>query len=274
MKNKNSNKTKDNDTSIIVDENSKKKSSDKYFKQLQNDHDAEIDSIIDKNKKLLAILAHDIRGPMGLVIGYLRLLKCRINKLNVIETEKGVENALKSAEKTFLLLENLLNWATNENNTKMFQQEYIDLALLVLKEIENAEPFALQKQIKIYTKEIPNIDIFVDENMIKTVFRNILHNAINNTFINGEIIISIIKQIDYAEISIKDNGIGINEEIQKTLFTARKNDINSNAIKKTGNGFGLVFCKEIIDLHKGVIGVKSELGMGSEFTFTLPLGPL
>jgi signal transduction histidine kinase len=274
MRNKNSNRTKNNDSSKISDENSKKKFLDEYFKKLQIDHNLEIDSIIEKNKKLLAILAHDIRGPMGLVVGHLRLLKSRSNNLNANETKEGIENALRSAEKSFLLLENLLSWATAENNTKKFQQEYIDLELLIQDELENINSFALKRQITIYLNDFPKTEIFVDANMIKTVFRNILHNAIKNTFIKGEIIISIIKQTEYVEISIKDNGIGIKEEIQKSLFTAKNIDLNSNAIKEPGNGFGLVFCKEIIDLHKGVIGVTSQLGLGSEFKFTLPLGPI
>ncbi len=273
MRNKNSNKTKNKD-SKTSDENSKKKFLDEYFKQLQNDHDVKIDSIIEKNKKLLAILAHDIRGPMGLVVGHLRLLKNRINNYNENETKEGIENALKSAEKSFLLLENLLNWATTENNTKTFQQEYIDLKLLIQDELENINSFAHKRQINIYLKDFLNTEIFVDANMIKTVFRNILHNAIKNTFIKGEIIISIIKQTEFVEISIKDNGIGIKEEILKSLFNKKNNDLESNKNNKSTNGFGLVFCKEIIDLHKGEIGVTSERGTGSEFKFTLPLGPI
>ena len=273
MRNKNSNKTKNND-SKISDENSNKKFLDEYFKQLQDEHDVEIDSIIEKNKKLLAILAHDIRGPMGLVVGHLRLLKNRINNYNENETKEGIENALKSAEKSFLLLENLLKWATTENNTKTFQQEYIDLKLLIQDELKNINSFAHKRQINIYLKDFLNTEIFVDANMIKTVFRNILHNAIKNTFIKGEIIISIIKQTKYVEISIKDNGIGIKEEILKSLFNKKNNDLESNKNNKSTNGFGLVFCKEIIDLHKGEIGVTSERGTGSEFKFTLPLGPI
>ena len=274
MRNKNSNRTKNNDSFKLSDENSKNSYSKESFNKLQNDHDVEIDNIIEKNKKLLAILAHDIRGPMGLVVGHLRLLKSRINNHNTNETKEGIENALKSAEKSFLLLENLLNWATTENSTKTFQQEYIDLELLIQSELENINSFAHKRQITIYLKDFPNTEIFVDANMIKTVFRNILHNAIKNTFIKGEIIISIIKQTEYVEVSIKDNGIGIKEEILKSLFYKNSNDLESNKSNNSDKGFGLIFCKEIIDIHKGEIGVTSQLGLGSEFKFTLPLGPI
>lgn len=246
---------------------------DAHLLNLKLKHETNIDNIITKNKKLLAILAHDIRGPMGLVVGHLRLLKSKINNLNKAEIESGVENALKSAEKSFSLLENLLNWATNENNSKTFQQEYTDLAVLVKDVIEDIKVYANQRQIKIHSN-IPHIDVFIDNNLIKSVFRNIINNAIKNTFIRGEINISTVEQVNYIEISIKDNGIGIKDKIQKFLFIHKNSDLNADNGNETKHGFGLIFCKEIIDLHQGEIGVISEQGQGSEFKFTLPLGPI
>lgn len=246
---------------------------DKNLQNLQSKHESQIENIISKNRKLLAILAHDIRSPMGLVVGFLELLRNDIDNLEKVEIKAEIENALESAEKSFLLLDNLLKWATSDKNIKTFQQEYIDLASLIQDEIENIEPFANQKQIKVYAYDIPHIEIFVDKNKIKSVFRNILQNAIKHTFIKGEITISVVKQNKHVEISIMDNGIGIKEKIRKSLFVTQSVNY-SNTIKNREKGFGLMFCKEIIDLHGGEIGVISEHGKGSEFKFTVPTEPI
>lgn len=251
----------------------KQNAADGNLQKMQKGYDLEVKNLIAKNKKLLAIVAHDIRSPMGLIIGFLGLLKDRINSLEKREIEEELEIALDSARKSFTLLDNLLNWAITENSIKAFQQEYSDIAILAQEEINNVKSFATQKQIKIYANDFPSINVFIDIDMIKSVFRNLLHNAIKNSFIRGEITISITKQEEYIEVTVEDNGIGIKEEIRKMLFSPKKTDLTSNASNGPRVGFGLILCKEIIDMHGGEIWVLSERGKGSKFKFTLPIGP-
>lgn len=242
-------------------------------RKLQKRYDSELKNLIARNKKLLAIIAHDIRSPISLIIGYLSLIKENINNLNKKEIEENIESALFTAKKSVTLLENLLKWALTENAIKTFQQEYINVLSLIQEEIDEIEMFATQKQIKIYLKNIPHKKAYVDKNMIKTVFRNLLSNAIKYSFKNGEIVISGKDNAESIEISIQDNGIGINKYLQSEIFTPKNLEFALGSVDESKSGFGLLLCKEIIDMHKGQLWMTSEKGMGSEFKFTLPIRP-
>lgn len=265
-----SNKAVFEDLDLTVD---KENSLAVNLQNLQNGHDLEVKKLIAKNKKLLAIIAHDIRSPMSLIVGFLGLLRDSIDTLERNEIETKLEIALDSAKKTFTILDNLLNWAINEHSVNDIRQEYADIATLVREEIDAVKSFAIQKQITIYADAIPSIDVFIDIDMIKSVFRNLLQNAIKNTFLKGEIRIYIAKQEEHIEVTIEDNGIGIKEEIRKMIFSPKKTDMQLNASKESRIGFGLILCKEIVDFHRGEIWVLSDRGKGSKFKFTLPLHP-
>jgi two-component system sensor histidine kinase/response regulator len=241
---------------------------------MQGLHELEIQLLIEKNKRLRAIIGHDIKTPVSSIVGYLAALKDKLPGIETRKIEEYVDIALLSAKRTFILLDNLLDWAHAENIIKSFRRDNINIYDLLLEEVENIQVFASDKLITIHTVNIPAETVFIDKNMIKPVFRNLLNNAIKYTYTNGEIIISSRKHEGFIEFSIKYDGIGINKESQHLIIMSDINNSIPGTYSEIGNGFGLLLCKDFIDIHGGKIWFISEPGKGSEFKFTLPLNPV
>jgi signal transduction histidine kinase len=108
--------------------------------------------------------------------------------------------------------------------------------------------------------------------MLKTILRNLISNSIKFTNPAGLIEIKAIQKKNFVEITVSDDGVGIDAETLKDLFVLHINDTKLGTAKESGSGLGLILCKEFAEKHSGKIGVESEIGKGSTFTLNLPLG--
>lgn len=126
------------------------------------------------------------------------------------------------------------------------------------------------KEIKITTQCDKAFKLIADKNMIETVIRNLLTNAVKYTPKGGKIDIRVTKFDNYYQVSIQDNGIGINPEIKEILFDITENKSTPGTENESGSGLGLILCKEFVDKHNGEIWVESVEGKGSTFSFTIP----
>jgi signal transduction histidine kinase len=114
--------------------------------------------------------------------------------------------------------------------------------------------------------------VFADENMLKTVIRNLVSNGIKFTNLDGEILIQAVLNQCEVEITVSDNGVGMNEETSNNLFRIDSTVRTTGTANERGSGFGLILCKEFVEHNGGKIWVKSKIGKGSKFIFTLPVG--
>ena len=226
--------------------------------------------IVSTNAKFLSIIAHDLRNPFSSILGILELLKMSLKELDKNEIEKYIEIVYNSANNTLTLLDNLLVWALSQNKEKNFKPIKINLYELLREEIENLKTLASQKQITLRHSVKPDLNVTVDIQMVKTILRNLINNAIKYTNVNGEIIIDANEVNQYIEIAIKDNGIGISAEDQRKLFKIDAFHSTPGTHDEKGTGLGLLLCKEFVELHGGNIRIESEAGKGSRFAFTLP----
>jgi signal transduction histidine kinase len=226
--------------------------------------------IVSTNAKFLAIIAHDLRSPFSSIIGILELLKMSLKEFNKIEIEEYVNIVYSSANNTLSLLDNLLVWAVSQNKEKNFKPIKINLYELLREEIENLKTLASQKQITLNQTIKPDLNVTADMQMVKTILRNLISNAIKYTNKNGEIVIDASEVKQYVEIAIKDNGIGMSKEDQKKLFKIDSFHSTPGTHDEKGTGLGLLLCKEFVELHGGNIRIESETGKGSRFSFTLP----
>lgn len=226
-----------------------------------------------EDKKFLAIIAHDIKTPMGSVIGFLNYVKDGMYKWNREKIEENIEIALISAEKTYSLLNDLLEWANAENIFKSFRPEIIDFNGILKEEITNIETFTTLKEITIKSLVFPNEKVFADVNMVKSILRNLLTNAIKYSYRSGKIDVTTKRNRGFLEITIKDYGVGINTETVSTLFSSNNYLSTLGTECEPGTGYGLLLCKELIEINKGKIWVAGNAEGGSEFKFTLPLMP-
>ena len=226
--------------------------------------------IVSTNAKFLSIIAHDLRSPFSSILGILELLKMSLKELDKNEIEKYIEIVYNSANNTLTLLDNLLVWALSQNKEKNFKPIKINLYELLREEIENLKTLASQKQITLRHSAKPDLNVTADIQMVKTILRNLINNAIKYTNVNGEIIIDANEVNQYIEIAIKDNGIGISAEDQRKLFKIDAFHSTPGTHDEKGTGLGLLLCKEFVELHGGNIRIESEAGKGSRFAFTLP----
>jgi signal transduction histidine kinase len=226
--------------------------------------------IVSTNGKFLSIIAHDLRSPFSSIIGILELLKMSLEEFNKAEVEKYVDIVYKSANNTLILLDNLLVWAVSQNKEKNFKPVKINLYELLREEIENLRTLAGQKQITINHSVDPEINVTADLQMVKTILRNLISNAIKYSNTNGKITINASEEKQYVEVAVKDNGTGISTEIKKKLFKIDSLYSTPGTNNEKGTGLGLSLCKEFVELHGGNITVESEAGKGSMFAFTLP----
>lgn len=230
----------------------------------------EIAEIIASNKKYISILAHDLKSPFSSIYGVLGLLKDCIHENNLDEMGEYIDIASSSALNTTNLIENILAWATSKKKDTGFYPVRVNLAKLVTQEIENSTLSVKLKKLTLEHSINRSLHVGADLQMIKTIIRNLINNAIKFTSSNGNIMIRAKEISPMVEISVIDNGIGISPEDQIGLFDVDSSEVIPENNFKRRKGLGLLLCKEFVNINGGTIRVESQPGKGSSFIFTLP----
>jgi PAS domain S-box-containing protein len=223
----------------------------------------------DKNR-FISILSHDLKSPFNNLLGLSEILSEDIRKLDVVEIEDIAKEINKSARSTYNLLEDILLWAKTQQGRIPFNPQILNFRDICINILEVLKPVADAKNIIVNCSSADRINVFADNDMIKTVLRNLVTNAIKFTNSGGTIKISAEKTDTNSTISVSDNGIGIPPENLTKLFDISEVITTKGTAKETGTGLGLLLCKEFVEKHGGKIWVDSEAGIGSEFKFTLP----
>ncbi len=241
-----------------------------YLEKLAEQRTKKFTEAVATNTKFLSIIAHDLRSPFCTILGVLEIVKSNLSDFNRDEIENYIDIAYNSANNTLNLLDTLLSWTVSQNKEKNFNPVKINLLELSKDEIESMKTSAKQKQITLNHSIAPDLNIAADLQMVKTVFRNLINNAVKYTNTGGKITISASKNKHYVEIEVKDNGIGIPLDAQRKLFKPEAFHSTEGSNNEKGSGLGLLLCKEFVEMHGGNIRIKSEPGKGSKFTFTMP----
>lgn len=232
----------------------------------------ELLSLNAEKDKFFSIIAHDLRSPFNSFLGLTQIMANEINTLTMPELQRIAVNMEKSANNLYNLLENLLQWSQIHQGLTIFNPTEIQLITLINTCVENMHDVAINKNIEIIVdiNEEINFNVTGDENMLKTVIRNLISNAIKFTNTNGAIRIKAEKDINQAIITVTDNGIGMTKENIVKLFKLEESYSSNGTENEKGTGLGLLLCKEFIEKHRGKIWVESEKGSGSSFYFSLP----
>ena len=233
--------------------------------------DAKLKESNDTKDKFFSIIAHDLRSPFNNILGFSELLVENLNKFEAAETEKYLVIINSSANNTLILLDNLLNWAKSQSGRIIFNPKKIIFSNVILEIIKLKKSLAKAKNISLNYFSSDEIEVYADENMLRTVLRNLISNAIKFTQFGGNIRVYAILKQDRVEITVSDSGVGINEEVRNKLFSLETNETTIGTANEKGSGLGLILCKEFVEKHGGKIWVESEEGKGSDFKFTLPL---
>jgi signal transduction histidine kinase len=220
--------------------------------------------------KFFSIIAHDLRNPFNAIIGLTDILLISLDDLDIQKLQKTLENIKGSSQQAHELLENLLLWARSQTGTISFRSESIDLKIQAEEIIELVAVQAVRKNISILTDFRMGGLIKGDVNMMNTILRNLLTNALKFTPVSGEVRVGISQNNGYCILSVKDNGIGIPADKLKTLFSIDTAHKTNGTDQEPGTGLGLILCKEFTEKHGGRLEVDSKVGKGSEFRVIIP----
>jgi signal transduction histidine kinase len=223
--------------------------------------------------KFFSIIAHDLKNPFLSIMGFSKILLEKYEQLEAGKTKAYLKAIDESANQAYELLENLLTWAQSQRGHIEFNPDFFELKHLIDKNIRFLKETAEKKKIGIKSLVNENQNVYADQNMLNTIIRNLLTNAIKFTYPDGLITINLISHTDYHEISVSDTGMGMGPETVSKLFKASTKTTVPGTQNERGTGLGLLICKEFVEQHGGTIRVESEVNKGSTFYITLPFSP-
>ncbi len=224
---------------------------------------------LDKDR-FITILGHDLKSPFTSILGFLELLTEDIRKFSIDDIESHVNIINDASKQTYNLLEDLLVWTKAHSGKIPFNPQILDLHDVYTNVESVLNPAADAKNITINYSGHGEVNIFADIDMLKTILRNLVTNAIKFTKPGGSININAVKKQGSVIVSVSDNGVGIEADRLPGLFDISQIFSTMGTFNEKGSGLGLILCKEFVEKHDGKIWVESEYGKGSNFRFTMP----
>ena len=231
----------------------------------------ELKRTISNRDKMYSVIAHDLRSPMASIRMVLNLA------VNVVSPETVgdeifslLDKANRESEETHDLLDNLLKWTKSQTGRLNVVYQDIDLNDVVPGVVDIFRMIAEMKKINLqYLSSDENLVVHADNDMIKTIIRNLISNAIKFTPEEKSIEVFCKREGDFARISVRDHGVGIEPERLDSIF--HKGETTYGTGGEEGSGLGLQLCQDFARKNGGDAQVESVLGEGSTFSFTVPL---
>ncbi|MEI6696894.1 MAG: PAS domain-containing sensor histidine kinase [Bacteroidota bacterium] len=237
-----------------------------------NEINTKLSKVNTEKDKFFSIIAHDLRGPLGNFMGLSKIMAESLKEFSFDDIENFANTLEKSASNLYRLLENLLEWSKMQQGIIPFNPKLIALKMIVFESIGMTGNAAEKKEIKISYNISAETEVFADSNILQTILRNLISNAIKFTHKGGDIEISAKPNKDHElEISVKDTGIGMSQEIMGNLFKIDTDTNRKGTDDEPSTGLGVIICKDLIEKHGGKLWIESEVGVGSCFYFTLPI---
>lgn len=220
--------------------------------------------------KLYSIIAHDLKGALFGITGLAELLQDELNHKNAdTDIKESVDLIFKSAHSANQILENLLIWTRLQTNLLELNATQFSLSECIEKCIQLYQTQANNKNVHIkFTPQ--NTTVYADKQMISTVFRNLISNAIKFSSSGDSIFIEIEHTKQAYKVSVRDEGVGMPKEVKDDIFNPQERPQRDGTSSEKGTGLGLLLCKEFVEMHEGKIMVESEPGTGTEFSVTFP----
>ena len=229
---------------------------------------AELEKANSAKEKLISVISHDLRSSIGTLRNSIMLIvDDSIDQESISEL---LESFYPVVDSTYDLLENLLTWAAYNKGNLEPSIEKIDIRPIIEKSIQHTHHLADSKNIEIVNR-VENELVKADKNMLSTVLRNLISNAVKFSHPKSKVTITSLAKNNMALITIKDDGIGMKPKTLETLFTIASENHSIGTRGERGSGLGLSICKNFIEEQGGTIQVNSTHGIGSTFTFTIPV---
>jgi signal transduction histidine kinase len=229
--------------------------------------------------KFFSILSHDLKSPFAAIMGMAELLEKEYGQLKEKDRILLVQELGNATRNTYGLLQELLTWSQSQRGLLDFEPRSVNLLGICKECVDVISAAAMNKSIELYCHVDEGVFVFADSNMLATILRNLLTNAIKFTHQKGRIDISCRntvsqngngKSMPMIRVSVSDTGIGISPENIEKLQKIDDNYKRYGTEKESGTGLGLIICREFVEKHGGKISIESEEGKGSVFSFTVP----
>ncbi|MEI7498894.1 MAG: HAMP domain-containing sensor histidine kinase [Bacteroidota bacterium] len=232
----------------------------------------ELDELNKLKNQFLGIAAHDLRNPIGVILGYSELMLDKHGPPNPEEQTELIQRIYKTGTFMLGLVNDLLDIANIESGQLELNLSEQDIGQVISEVIQMNEIFARAKSMEIVFDR-PSIPVMalIDRPKIEQVITNLLSNAIKYSFPQTRIIIRLEIEGLSARISVQDQGQGIREEELNKLFKQFQKTSTRSTGGEKSTGLGLLIVKKIVEAHQGNFGVKSKFGEGSLFFFTIPV---
>ena len=232
----------------------------------------ELDELNAQKNKFLGIAAHDLRNPLGILIGFSELMLNMEGELDAAQQKDLLERIHNTGTFMLKMVNELLDIASIESGKLTLKLETESLNTLVRDIVSMQELFAREKEIELLFHPLEkDVEVKVDRGKIEQVLANLISNALKFSNPKTTIVVSMIQEDEHVRILVADQGQGIAEEELTKLFQYFQRTSTQSTSGERSTGLGLAIAKNIIDAHGGTIGVESTLGKGSTFFFTIPL---
>lgn len=229
----------------------------------------ELDRLNRTKDKFFSIIAHDLRNPFNAIIGFSELLRSDFMEMDDHQKLNLLELISVSSQTAYNLLENLLQWARTQTDNINFDPMDFDLSESAKVVFDLYGVMARKKGIKFRNEIEEKVMVHADRNMVNTILRNLVSNAIKFSNPNGDIVLSAKTESDVVEVNVSDSGIGMTRENLNKLFRIDTYYSTAGTMGETGTGLGLIICKEFVEKNNGRIRATSSEGSGTTVTFTL-----
>lgn len=220
--------------------------------------------------KFFSIISHDLKNPFNTFIGFSGLIMQNIETISKDKIYEFSEYIHDGALQSYEMMQNLFDWVSGQRGTIKVSKVKINLPDLINSIFKLFSSEAIKKDISLKLLSSTEIEFHSDIDILNTIFRNLVSNALKFTNKGGEITISYQKADNGLQFNIIDTGVGISKEKQAQLFNVHTNKSSLGTEHEKGTGLGLVLCKEFTELLNGEIWVESEEGKGSCFFLTIP----
>jgi signal transduction histidine kinase len=220
--------------------------------------------------KFFSIISHDLRNPFQAILGFSDMLINNFDKYPKEQMLEFIGLINQSSKKAFELLENLLEWSNLQTKKMKPVFQSVSSYEIINEVTQLLSGMAEQKHISLIFDSTIDEKILTDRNMINTILRNLISNAIKFTGINGKIEIKTQSNSHTVAISIADNGMGMDKDDIEKLFKIETKISTTGTQGEKGTGLGLLLCKDLVELNHGSIEAVSEIGSGSTFTIRIP----
>lgn len=232
---------------------------------------ASLERLNETKDKFFSIISHDLRGPISSLMGVSHLIRHFVEEKDEDQLLKMADHMEMTVEQLTTLLDNLLNWAMQQQGHFPNVPEKVDISSMLSEIVNMFSNMAAGKKIEITCNVDPEIQVWVDRNSIHTIFRNLINNAIKFTNEGGWINTTISLEEDYAIVGVQDNGIGMSKSDIRKLFSLSGERSTYGTAGEKGLGLGLQLVNEFVKMNGGEIEVKSKVGDGTTFLVKLPL---